>query len=86
VLNSTDSKRLVQQQACLNGHVPGLAKPPCLQEAEESLRQELHRRTSTILGLQAKLDGQDAALAAAEQQQAALQGQLQVGHSGTLTC
>jgi hypothetical protein len=49
-----------------------------LQEAEDALRQELHRRTSTILGLQAKVDGQDAALSAAARQQAALQGQLQV--------
>jgi hypothetical protein len=49
-----------------------------LQEAEDSLRHELHRRTSTILGLQAKVDDQDAALAAASEQQAALQDQLQV--------
>jgi hypothetical protein len=49
-----------------------------LQEAEDSLRHELHRRTSTILGLQAKVDDQDAALAAASEQQAALKEQLQV--------
>ncbi|KAF6251684.1 hypothetical protein COO60DRAFT_594283 [Scenedesmus sp. NREL 46B-D3] len=46
-------------------------------KAEELLRQELHKRTSTILGLQAKVDHQDAALAAAAEQAAALQGQLQ---------
>jgi hypothetical protein len=57
---------------------PKSAVPNCLQEAEESLCHELHRRTSTILGLQAKVDGQDAALAAASEQQAALQEQLQV--------
>ncbi|WIA33660.1 hypothetical protein OEZ86_006780 [Tetradesmus obliquus] len=54
----------------------GLIGVSC-QVAEESLRQELHRRTGTILGLQAKLDGQDAALAEAAQQQATLQEQLQ---------
>lgn len=49
------------------------------QETEESLRRELHKRTSTILNMQAELEEQGAALATAAEQSQQLQGRVQVG-------
>lgn len=53
-----------------------------LQEAEESLRNELHKRTSTMLNMQVELEGKGAALQEAAVQQQVLQGRLQVGVLG----
>lgn len=53
-----------------------------LQEAEDSMRSELNKRTTAVLTMREQLEDQGAALAAATAQQQQLQGRVQVCRAG----